>query len=206
MARGTFGGRLVSAIPLIFTSGWASGIDPYAVALLLGLFGRYGHMTAVPPALERTDVLIVAGVLFAIQFVVDKIAYLDSASDLVHTIIRPIAGGAIGALIAGHAHTLPQAAAAGIAGGTALATHLVKSGVRMAVNASPEPVSNVIVSLTENVTVAGMAGWERLQPSASRNVAGGCCSSACCWLSSWPRASAASGATAASAASNTERQ
>jgi hypothetical protein len=157
---------------LIFTSGWASGIDAYAVVLILGLFGRYGHMHSVPPTLERTDVLVAAGVLFAIQFVVDKIPYLDSTSDLVHTVIRPIAGGAIGALIAGHAHSLPQAVAAGIGGGTALATHLVKSGVRMGVNTSPEPFSNIIVSLTENVTVAGMVVFALLHPIPAAIVAG----------------------------------
>ena len=162
----------MSAIPLIFTSGWASGIDPYAVVLILGLFGRYGHVTSVAPTLERTDVLIAAGVLFVIQFVIDKIAYLDSASDVVHTVIRPVLGGAIGALLAGHAHTLPQAAAAAIGGGTALATHLIKSGVRMGVNSSPEPVSNVVVSLTENVTVAGIVAFAVLHPLPAAIIAG----------------------------------
>ncbi len=154
----------MSAIPLIFTSGWASGIDAYAVVLLMGLLGRYGHMGAVPPTLERTDVLIAAGVLFSIQFIADKIPYLDSASDLVHTVIRPVMGAAIGALLAGHAHTLPQAAAAALGGGTALATHLIKTGVRMGVNTSPEPFSNIIVSLVENVTVAGMVVFALLHP------------------------------------------
>jgi ABC-type multidrug transport system fused ATPase/permease subunit len=157
---------------MIFTSGWASGIDAYLVVLLLGLLGRYGHNASVPPALERTDVLIAAGALFAVQFVVDKIAYLDSTSDLVHTFIRPVVGGAIGALIAGHAHTLPQAIAAAIGGGTALATHLIKSGVRMSVNASPEPVSNVVVSLTENATVAGLVTFALLHPIPAAIIAG----------------------------------
>jgi hypothetical protein len=161
----------VSAIPLIFTSGWASGIDAYAVVLLMGLLGRYAHIGAVPPALERTDVLIAAGVLFCIQFVVDKIPYLDSASDIVHTVIRPIAGAAIGALLAGHAHTLPQAAAAALGGGTALVTHLIKSGVRMGVNTSPEPFSNVIVSLLENMTVAGLVVFALMHPVPAALIA-----------------------------------
>jgi len=172
MGARCLGGRLVSAIPLIFTSGWASGIDAYLVVLLLGLFGRYGHMSAVPPTLERTDVLIAAGVLTAVQFVVDKIPYLDSTSDLVHTVIRPVIGGTIGALLAGHAHTLPQAAAAAVGGGTALATHLIKSGVRMGVNTSPEPVSNIIVSLTENLTVAGIVILALLHPLPAAIIAG----------------------------------
>jgi hypothetical protein len=154
----------VSAIPLIFTSGWASGIDAYAVVLLMGLLGRFGHIGAVPPTLERTDVLVAAGALFSVQFVTDKIPYLDSASDIVHTVIRPVLGGAVGALIAGHAHTLPQAAAAAVGGGTALATHLIKTGVRMGVNTSPEPFSNIIVSVIENVTVAGMVVFALLHP------------------------------------------
>jgi hypothetical protein len=164
----------VSAIPLIFTSGWASGIDAYAVVLLMGLLGRYAHIGtgAVPPTLERTDVLIAAGVLFCVQFVVDKIPYLDSASDIVHTVIRPIAGAAIGALLAGHAHTLPQAAAAALGGGTALVTHLIKSGVRMGVNTSPEPFSNVIVSLLENMTVAGLVVFALLHPVPAALIAG----------------------------------
>ncbi|MDR2986079.1 MAG: DUF4126 domain-containing protein [Nocardiopsaceae bacterium] len=162
----------MSAIPLIFTSGWASGIDAYAVVVLMGLLGRYAHMGQVPTTLERTDVLIAAGVLFCIQFVVDKVPYLDSASDIVHTVIRPIAGGAIGALLAGHAHTLPQATAIAIGGGTALVTHLIKSGVRMGVNASPEPFSNVIVSLLENMTVAGLVVFALLHPLPAAVIAG----------------------------------
>ena len=162
----------MSAIPLIFTSGWASGIDAYAVVLLMGLLGRYAHMGAVPPTLERTDVLIAAGVLFAVQFVTDKIAYLDSASDIVHTVIRPVVGGAIGVLIAGHAHTLPQAVAAVIGGGTALSTHLIKTGVRMGVNASPEPFSNIVVSLLENLTVGGMVVFALLHPIPAALIAG----------------------------------
>lgn len=162
----------MSEIPLIFTSGWASGIDAYAVVLLMGVLGRYAHMGAVPPTLERTDVLIAAGVLFCIQFVVDKIPYLDSASDIVHTVVRPIAGGAIGALLAGHAHTLPQAAAAAVGGGTALVTHLIKSGVRMGVNTSPEPFSNIIVSLLENATVAGLVVFALMHPVPAALIAG----------------------------------
>jgi len=161
----------VSAIPLIFTSGWASGIDAYAVVLLMGLLGRYAHMGAVPPTLERTDVLIAAGVLFSVQFVTDKIPYLDSASDIVHTVIRPVMGGAIGVLIAGHAHTLPQAAAAVIGGGSALATHLIKTGVRMGVNTSPEPFSNIVVSVLEDLTVAGMVVFALLHPVPAALIA-----------------------------------
>jgi ABC-type multidrug transport system fused ATPase/permease subunit len=162
----------MTAIPLIFTSGWASGIDAYAVVLIMGLLGRYAHIAAVPPVLERPGVLIAAGILFAVHFVTDKVAYLDSASDIVHTVIRPVLGGVIAALIAGHTHTMPQAVAAVIGGGTALTTHTIKSGVRMGVNASPEPFSNMIVSLTENLTVAGLVTFALLHPLPAAIIAG----------------------------------
>lgn len=161
----------MSAVPLIFSSGWASGINSYAVVLLLGLLGRYAHMSTVPPTLERTDVLAVCAVLFLGQFVVGKIPYVDSAWDAIHTAVRPLMGAAVGALMAGHAHTLPQAVAAAIGGGTALATHLVKTGVRIGVNTSPEPVSNVVASLLEDLTVAGMVVLALLHPLVAALIA-----------------------------------
>jgi hypothetical protein len=161
----------MSAVPLIFTSGWASGINSYAVVLLLGLLGRYAHMAAVPPTLERTDVLAVCAVLFLGQFVFGKIPYVDSAWDAIHTAVRPLMGAAVGALMAGHAHTLPEAAAAAIGGGAALATHLVKTGVRIGVNASPEPVSNVVASLAEDLGVAGMVVLALLHPLVAALIA-----------------------------------
>jgi hypothetical protein len=161
----------MSAVPLIFSSGWASGINSYAVVLLLGLLGRYAHMSAVPPTLERTDVLAVCAVLFLGQFVVGKIPYVDSVWDGIHTAVRPVMGAAVGALMAGHAHTLPQAAAAALGGGAALATHLVKTGIRVGVNVSPEPVSNVIASLAEDLGVAGIVVLALLHPLVAALIA-----------------------------------
>ena len=161
----------MSAVPLIFSSGWASGINSYAVVLLLGLLGRYAHMSAVPPTLERTDVLAACAVLFIGQFVVGKIPYVDSVWDAIHTVVRPLMGAAIGALMAGHAHTLPAAAAAVIGGGTALASHVVKTGVRVGVNASPEPVSNIVASLAEDLGVSGIVVLALLHPLIAALIA-----------------------------------
>ncbi|MBF9071003.1 DUF4126 domain-containing protein [Streptacidiphilus fuscans] len=160
-------------LPLIFTSGWASGINAYAVVLVMGLFGRYDHMTVVPPGLERTDVLVIAGVLFVIEAVADKIPYVDSAWDLVHTVIRPIAGGVVAALIAGHAHdSLTTLGAAAVGGGTALVSHLVKTGVRMGVNTSPEPFSNIVISMVEDLAVAGLVVLALFHPVPAAIIAG----------------------------------
>jgi hypothetical protein len=161
----------LSAVPLIFSSGWASGINSYAVVLLLGLLGRFAHMSTVPPTLERTDVLAVCAVLFLGQFVLGKIPYVDSVWDAIHTAVRPLMGAAVGALMAGHAHTLPQAAAAAIGGGAALATHLVKTGVRIGVNVSPEPASNIVASLAEDLGVAGIVVLALLHPLVAALIA-----------------------------------
>ncbi|MEO8106577.1 MAG: DUF4126 domain-containing protein [Actinomycetes bacterium] len=143
---------MAELIPLVFTSGWASGINPYLVVLLTGIAGRLGD-APVPDALMRTDVLIAAAVLTAIDFVVDKTAYLDSTWDAVNTAIRPTAAVALSLLISGDATTLQQAALAAMGGSTAVVAHLTKAGTRVAVNTSPEPVSNIIVSLLEDVAV-----------------------------------------------------
>jgi hypothetical protein len=142
-------------LPLVVTGGWASGISAYATVLILGLIGRTG-LAEVPELLQRTDVLVVAGVLTAIELVADKVAWLDSGWDAVHTFIRPVAAAALGAVLAGDAETLQQAGAAGLAAAIALLTHGTKAGIRLGVNASPEPVTNVAVSTAEDVSVAGV--------------------------------------------------
>lgn len=146
----------MEVLPWVFSSGWASGLNSYAVVLLLGLFGRFGGADGIPPALQRTDVLIAAAALTLVDLVADKIPYVDSVWDTVHTVIRPGVAAAVGALLAGEAGTLNEAAAAGIAAVTALASHSVKAGIRAAVNTSPEPVSNLAVSTGEDLAVAGV--------------------------------------------------
>ena len=88
-------------LPLTFASGWTSGINAYLTVLVLGLLGRFAGFEDVPAGLQRTDVLIVAGVLALIEFVADKIPYVDSVWDVASTVVRPAAGAVIGALIAG---------------------------------------------------------------------------------------------------------
>lgn len=153
-------------VSLIFTSGVASGVNAYAAVLVLGLIGKYGHVAAIPGALEKTPVLIAAAVLFFGQFVVGKVPVLDSAWDVVHTALRPIVGGAIGVVVARHgdAGTATTVAAAALGGGTALTSHVVKTGARMGINASPEPVSNIIASILEDLGVVGLVSWAAFHP------------------------------------------
>ena len=162
----------MSVLPLVFTSGWASGINAYAVILLFGVFGATGVSDQVPESLQRTDVLIVAGVLFLCEAVADKIPYVDSIWDSVHTVIRPVAGAVVAALLAGQSGSLPEVAAAAVGGSTALLSHLVKAGTRMAVNTSPEPFSNIGVSLAEDLGVAGIISFAVFNPVAAAVIAG----------------------------------
>ncbi|MFF9084959.1 DUF4126 domain-containing protein [Streptomyces sp. NPDC014991] len=161
----------MSVLPLVFTSGWASGINAYAVVLLLGLFGVTGLSDDVPQALQSPQVLIVAGVLFLCEAVADKVPYVDSVWDSVHTVVRPAAGAWVGALLAGHSGSLPDVAAGLIGGSTALASHTVKAGTRMAVNTSPEPFSNVVLSLAEDLGVGGIVALAMFHPAAAAVIA-----------------------------------
>ncbi|MET7909571.1 DUF4126 domain-containing protein [Streptomyces avermitilis] len=162
----------MSVLPLVFTSGWASGINAYAVVLLLGVFGATGLSDDVPESLQRPEVLITAGVLFLCEAVADKIPYVDSAWDSVHTVIRPAAGAWVGALLAGQSGSLSDLAAGAIGGSTALASHTVKAGTRMAINASPEPFSNVIMSVAEDLGVGGIVTFAMFHPEAAAVIAG----------------------------------
>lgn len=155
----------------MFASGWASGVNAYLCVVVLGLFGRLGGIEAVPEALTRTDVLVVAGVLYALEFVTDKIPYVDSLWDAVSTVIRPTVGAVIGLLVAGDASSLEQALLATSGGGAALASHLVKGGLRLIVNTSPEPASNIVVSVGEDLVVAGVATLTVIAPQVALVVA-----------------------------------
>ncbi|MBE8472883.1 DUF4126 domain-containing protein [Streptomyces justiciae] len=161
----------MSVLPLVFTSGWASGINAYAVVLLLGVFGATGLSDDVPETLQRPEVLVTAGVLFLCEAVADKIPYVDSAWDSVHTLIRPAAGAWVGAVLAGQSGSLNDAVAGLVGGSTALASHAVKAGTRMAVNTSPEPFSNVIVSLAEDLGVGGLVTFAIFNPQAAAIIA-----------------------------------
>jgi hypothetical protein len=146
----------VEALAFVLTSGWASGINLYATVLVSGLAGRYGGFDLVPHPLQRTDVLVVGGFLAVCEFTADKIPYVDSAWDLVHTAIRPTFAAAIGAMIAGQAGDLNEGLAAALGGTTALTSHATKASLRLAVNASPEPFTNIALSLSEDSAVVAV--------------------------------------------------
>lgn len=146
---------MLETISVISGSGWASGLNLYLATLMLGLAGRAGWAD-IPEVLTRVDVMVVAGVLFIVEFFADKVPFLDSFWDTIHTFIRPIGAAAIGAVIAGESGSIGAALGGIIAGALALDAHSAKASTRVMVNASPEPVSNVAVSLFEDVGVAAL--------------------------------------------------
>lgn len=162
----------MESLALAFSSGWASGVNAYLVVLVLGVADRVGSLEQIPDVLGRWDVLAAACVMYGMEFVADKIPYLDSTWDAVSTAVRPTAGAVIGVLIAGDASSLDQAVLGVVGGGTALLSHLVKAGSRLAINTSPEPVTNIGASLAEDAAVLGVVWIAIEHPRAAAGVAG----------------------------------
>lgn len=161
----------MDSLALTFTSGWASGVNAYLVVLVLGIADRVGGFADIPDALGSWPVLAAAAALYAVEFVADKIPYLDSTWDAVSTAIRPTVAAVIGVLLAGDADSLDQAVSAVVGGSTALLSHAVKAGSRLAINASPEPFSNIAASLTEDAAVLVVIGFAVQHPHAAAAVA-----------------------------------
>ncbi len=151
----------MDTLPLAIANGWASGISAYAVVFIAGLVGRTG-LAETPAALQRTDVLILVGLLMVLEFVADKIPYVDSLWDSLHTVIRPAIAAIVGVLIARDSGTVNPAVAAAVSGATALLSHGAKGSLRLALNTSPEPVTNVGTSLSEDGAVVGVTllAWQ----------------------------------------------
>ncbi len=153
----------VGLVGLVAGSGWAAGINLYGVVGLLGILGRLG-VGPVPDGLQRTDVIVIALVLFAVEFIADKVPYFDSFWDAVHTVIRPLGAAALGALLTGDADNWQQAVAVVWSGGLATAAHAAKATARLAINSSPEPASNGLASLVEDGIMAAVVWFAVSNP------------------------------------------
>lgn len=139
-------------------SAWLSGINLYATVLMLGLLQRFhfAHLPGDLSYLEHTWVLVLAGALYSVQFIADKIPAVDSAWDVVHTFIRVPAGAILAATAFAHFDPSVRLAALLLGGGVALSSHSAKTATRLVANTSPEPLSNIALSLLgDAVTLAG---------------------------------------------------
>jgi hypothetical protein len=154
---------MVGAVELLGLAGSLSllaGWRLYGVVLGTGLAMRFGVID-LPQHLEALDALAswwvigIAGIGFVAEFFVDKLAWVDSLWDAIHTFIRPVGGALIALAVVDTGNPAWQIVALLIGGGGALLSHTAKTGTRAVVNASPEPFSNVAVSATEDVATAG---------------------------------------------------
>lgn len=146
-----FAGLLALAAGL----GWAAGLRLYTVIFVVG-FAGYVDLVELPPGLrllEHPLVFGAAGLMLFVEFFADKIPWLDSAWDTVHTFIRIPAGAALAAMVFGGQGIEWQAAMAILGGTLAAGTHFTKAGARAMINTSPEPFSNIAASTGEDVAV-----------------------------------------------------
>jgi len=151
----------------------AAGVNIYATVAVIGLASRFGWMT-LPPAYRAFDSDVVIGVaitLYLIEFVADKIPYVDSLWDVVHTAIRPIGGALVAVTTLGEASPTVIGLTALLGGTVAAGSHLTKTSTRALANASPEPLSNWILSLLEDAFVVGLGYLAVQYPRAAFVVA-----------------------------------
>ena len=149
---------LIDVIGRLLGFSFAAGINLYATVALLGLATRFGWVD-LPPQYRVFDnnwIIGAAIVLYLIEFVADKIPWLDSLWDAVHTVVRPVGGALIAVASIGHATPAMQTVAALAGAALATSTHVAKAGTRAAANVSPEPFSNWTLSLAEDGFVVAL--------------------------------------------------
>jgi len=137
----------------------AAGVNLYATVFILGLASRY-HWVQLPSQFTVFDnpwIIGAAGVLYVIEFIADKVPWVDSIWDSVHTLIRPVGGAAIAVASLGDAGPVATGLIALLGGSIAASGHATKAGARVAANTSPEPFSNWFLSLAEDAFVIGLS-------------------------------------------------
>lgn len=145
-------GEWFSILSLALGSAWTSGINLYATVTVLGLLQKFGA-AKLPGGLDVLDnwwIIGVAAFLYSIEFVADKVPYVDSVWDVIHTFIRVPAGAIVAYAATNEMDASVSIIAALLGGGLALSSHGTKAAVRATANLSPEPVSNWALSLFED--------------------------------------------------------
>ena len=166
----------VQLIALASTVSLLAGWRLYLVTFAVGLAMKFGWV-ALPQQLHALDVLAnnwiisIAAVGALAEFFADKIAWVDSAWDAVHSIVRPVGGALLSMAIIDGADPAWQVGSLLLGGGAALIAHAGKAGARALVNASPEPFSNIAVSTGEDVATAGLLGLAIANPVAAAIIA-----------------------------------
>ena len=164
---------LATAFSRIVPFAFASGINLYATIAVLGLCSRYDLVT-LPASFRAFDnplIITAAIVMYAIEFVADKVPWVDTVWDAVHTVIRPVGGALVAVTALGNSSPAMETLAALVGGSVAMTTHLTKAGARAAANTSPEPFSNWILSFTEDLFVVGLTYFAVRHPFWATGIA-----------------------------------
>jgi hypothetical protein len=159
----------IQTLGLALGAGFSSGLNLYATVATLGLLQRYGVLH-LPPSLQGLShprVLGIAIALYLLEFLADKIPYFDTIWDAIHTFIRPPAAALLAYAAAGAAPAEWRWGAALLAGGVALTSHGTKASARAAVNTSPEPFSNWILSFGEDILAVWLTWMATAHPLAT---------------------------------------
>ena len=149
--------EVLSNLGVLLGSSWASGVNLYLTIAGLGIAQRIG-LISLPgnlDALSGLPVIIVAILLYAVEFFADKIPYVDSAWDSIHTFIRPVGGAALAYMATANVGPVVQLPVALLSGAVAMDSHLTKATSRVAINTSPEPITNSVASVSEDALVVG---------------------------------------------------
>ena len=158
---------------LVVAASFAAGLNVYATVLTLGLLSRF-HWVVLPSGLDlltHTSVLIVCGLLFTAEFIADKIPALDLVWNALHTFIRIPVAALVAYQATNHLSPAMQLLAASAGAGIALLTHGSKNAVRAAVTPSPEPLSNIALSTTEDAAAIGITWLATHHPVAAAATA-----------------------------------
>jgi hypothetical protein len=166
--------NVLSSLGTILGTGYSSGLNLYATVLTLGLLHRFG-LIHLPPTLQIIShpwILGTAAVLYFLEFFADKVPYFDTAWDAIHTFIRPPAAALLAYASVGEVSAEWRWAAALLAGGVALTSHSAQASTRAAVNTSPEPFSNWILSFGEDLLAVWLTWMTGAHPLATTIVVG----------------------------------
>jgi len=159
----------IETLSLALGAAWTAGINLYATVAVLGLLQRYELVGRLPGGLDALDNWWVIGValgLYAVEFVADKVPYVDTVWDAAHTFVRVPAGAALAVAATADLDPSVRVVAFLLGGGLALSTHGTKATVRAAANTSPEPFSNWALSLVEDVLAVGAVALAAINPLA----------------------------------------
>ncbi len=151
--------KIIAKLGSLLGLSFVSGINLYATVAVVGLVTKFHLIQGLPPefqALNNNLIITVAIILYVCEFFADKIPGFDTAWDAIHTLIRPFGGALLALMTVGKASPATEVLAFMIGATLATGSHLAKSGFRVLINTSPEPFSNMVVSVAEDMGVVGL--------------------------------------------------